>query len=113
MPILEVFQAFENGELRQIGLSAEQIRQLCPESILEGWTVTSDMHEVGEANGTVMLWPSGREHVHWMCPDCQLEHISDFFPYTISNPVLWFCESGNRAMFLVHWKHEESICRST
>ena len=106
MPVVEVFKALENGSLRQIGLSAEQVKRLCPESVGQGWAITSETVEVLNAYGDVLMWPSGREHVHWLCPHCQQVHISDFYPGADSNPVLWLCEGGNGLMCLVHWKRK-------
>lgn len=105
---VEVVRAFERGRLRQIGLSAEQVRRLCPEAAGPGWTVERALMPVGEAEGIVLDW-GGREHVHWRCPLCGREHISDFEPHADSNPVLWFCEDGGPdEMCLVHWRRESS-----
>ena len=101
--MVEVFRAFERGELRQIGLSVEQVHRLCPASSATGWTIESATERVSEAKGEVLTWPSGRDHVHWHCPLCGRLHISDFGPHADSNPVLWFCESGE-GMCLVRWE---------
>jgi hypothetical protein len=102
--VVEVYRAYHEGRLRQIGLSAEQVRRLCPESTGVGWTITHALQEVQEATGFVVDW-GGREHIHWQCPLCSKEHISDFFPHADSNPVLWFCEGGGEnAMCLVYWQ---------
>jgi hypothetical protein len=108
---IEVFRAFENGRLRQIGLSAEQVRRLCPESG-SGWTIERSVESVGEAQGIVIAWCKHGgccgEHVHWQCALCGEEHISDFNPHADSNPVLWFCERGNLdEMCLVYWRFEK------
>ncbi len=104
MRIVDVFRAFDRGRLRQIGLSAEQVRRLCPESDAPGWSVESAAEWVSEAVGVVHTWPSGRDHVHWQCPICGSEHISDFVPHADGNPVLWFCEAGDQRLCLVHWE---------
>jgi hypothetical protein len=101
--IVEVFRAFEHGELRYIGLSVEQVRRLCPASAGPGWSVASGHEPVSEAVGVVHAWPSGRNRVHWVCPLCGGEHISDFEPHADGNPALWFCERGD-GMCLVHWE---------
>lgn len=101
---VEVFPALEGGELRQIGLSAEQVRRLHPAAAGPGWTIESEPALVGEATGVVHTWPSGRDHVHWDCPLCGGLHISDFDPHADSNPVLWFCETGDGRMCLVRWE---------
>jgi hypothetical protein len=102
--VVEVFRAYDRGELRQVGLSAEQIRRLCPESAGPGWSVVSAAEPVAEAAGVVHTWPSGRGHIHWDCPLCDRPHISDFDPHADSNPVLWFCEAGDERLCLVHWE---------
>jgi hypothetical protein len=104
---VEVFRAFERGELRQIGLSAEQVQRLCPESAGPGWSVACAAEPVAEAVGVVHIWPSGRDRVHWDCPLCARLHISDLDPHADSNPVLWFCEAGDRRLCLVHWQRPE------
>jgi hypothetical protein len=105
---IEVFQALEDGRLRQIGLSAEQIRRLCPESSSPDWSVQSILLPVAVAQGIVRDWGDGREHVHWQCPICEREHISDFEPHADSNPVLWFCEQGApEDICLVYWRGTE------
>src|SRR6516162_4307019 len=91
---IEVFQAFNDGQLRQIALSAEQIGRLCPESSKPGWSLRSVLSQVVEAQGIVRDWGHGLEHVHWQCPICGHEPISDFKPHADSNPSLWFCEQG-------------------
>jgi phage terminase large subunit GpA-like protein len=101
--VVEVFRAFEGGKLRQVGLSAEQVRRLRPESAGPGWTIDSEAVPVPEAAGIVRTWPSGRDHVHWHCPRCSGEHISDFDTHAFGNPVLWFCEHG-QGLCLVHWE---------
>ena len=109
---IEVFRAFEGGRLRQIGLSAEQVRRLCPKSENPGWTIECSVESVGEAQGKVINWNehggSGGKHVHWQCPHCGEEHICDFDPHAESNPVLWFCDHGS-PMCLVYWRHEEEL----
>jgi hypothetical protein len=100
---VQVFRAVHHGRVRQIGLSADQVRRLCPESAGPGWTIGAVTATVGEATGVVHRWPSGRDHVHWRCPLCGGNHISDFDPHADSNPVLWFCEAGDGGMCLVHW----------
>jgi hypothetical protein len=109
---LEVFRAFAKGKLRQIGLSAEQVRRLCPQSENPGWTLERSVESVPEAEGVVIDWTKhggcGGEHVHWQCPHCGAEHISDFDPHADSNPALWFCERSHAGeMCLVYWRHEE------
>ena len=108
MRVVEVFRAFEHGKLRQIGLSVEQVRRLRPESAGPGWKIESETLTVEEAVGEVRTWASGRDHVHWPCPLCGGEHISDFDTHADSNPVLWFCERG-RGICLVHW---DGRCRT-
>lgn len=104
MRVVEVFRAYDRGELRQVGLSSEQVRRLCPESAGPGWSVVSADEPVAEAAGVVRTWPGGRGHVHWDCPLCDRPHISDFDPHADSNPVLWFCEAGDGRLCLVHWE---------
>ena len=104
MRVIEVFRALKDGKLAQIGLSAEQVRRLCPESSGPGWVVESEAMPVAEATGVVHTWPSGRDHVHWQCPLCGRLHISDRDAHDDSNPALWFCESSNGGMCLVHWE---------
>lgn len=105
--IVEVFRAFERGQLRQIGLSAEQVRRLLPEAAGPGWVIESAQMKVGEAEGIVVDWGSGREHVHWQCPLCGREHVSDFDPHADTNPVLWFCEIGGPdEICLVNWRRD-------
>src|SRR5215468_1985682 len=109
---IQVFRAFENGSLRQIGLSAEQVQRLCPKSAEPGWTIERSVESVGEAQGIVIDWCKhggcGSDHVHWLCPLCGTEHISDVNVHADSNPALWFCERGTfDDMCLVHWRFEE------
>lgn len=106
MRVVEVFRALERGNLRQVGLSAEQIRRLCPESDGPGWAVSRRYEELAEAVGIVHTWPSGRDHVHWDCPLCGRPHISDFDPYD-GNPVLWLCEGGDGELCLVQVRRSE------
>jgi hypothetical protein len=106
--VVEVFRAFDRGALRQVGLSAEQVRRLCPESAGPGWSVASAPEAVGEAAGVVHTWPSGLDHVHWDCPLCGRLHISDFEPHADGNPVLWFCEAGDGRLCLVHWQRADA-----
>jgi hypothetical protein len=101
--VVEVFLVFEDGELRRIGLSAEQVRRPCPESAGPGWTVEREAMPVEEAVGVVHTWSSGRDRIHWMCPLCAAEHISDFDPHADASPALWLCERG-RGICLVHWE---------
>jgi hypothetical protein len=100
------FHAMKDGRCWQIGLSADQVGRLCS---VEACMIERDEAEVGEATGLVIDWGSrggcGGLHVHWTCPLCGAEHISDSHPHADSNPVLWFCERG-RGMCLVHWDHE-------
>jgi hypothetical protein len=111
---IEVYQASEGGRLRQIALSAEQIRRLCPESSSPGWSVRSVLLPVAIAQGIVLDWGDGREHVHWQCPIYHCEHISDFEPHADSNPVLWFYEKGaEEDICLVHWQRRERAEQST
>jgi hypothetical protein len=99
-----VFRAYERGELRQVGLSTEQVHRLCPTAADPGWTLTRSAESVAEATGVVHTWPSGQDHVHWDCPLCGRLHISDLGPHADSNPVLWFCEAGGERLCLVHWQ---------
>jgi hypothetical protein len=82
VPVVEVFRAYERGELRQVGLSAEQVRRLCPASAGPGWSVAGSAALATEGVGGVHTWPSGRDHVHWNCPLCGRLHISDFEPHS-------------------------------
>lgn len=110
---IEVFQALERGQLRQMGLSVEQVRRLCPESSGPGWTMKSALLPVAIAQGTVLDWGGGREHVHWQCPLCGREHISDFEPHADSNPSLWFCEGGEaESICLVYWQRAQDADQS-
>jgi hypothetical protein len=106
MPLsFEVCRAFHNGILRQIALSADQLLTLCPESSGQGWVVDKIFLPVYEARGMVYRWDSGRKHVHWLCPLCGRQHISDLNSNDIS-PMLWFCEiGGDNDLCLVHWEH--------
>lgn len=109
MRIVEVFRAFDGDELRQVGLSAEQIQRLCPESAGPAWSVVCTVESVAETTGTVHTWSGGRDHVHWNCPQCGQLHISDFEPHADSNPVLWLCELGDARLCLVHWRRADAI----
>jgi hypothetical protein len=100
--VVKVFRALDHGESRQVGLSADQVRRLCPESAGPGWSVVSAAEPVAETTGMVHTWPSGRDHVHWDCPLCGRLHISDFEPHADGNLVLWFCEAGDGRLCLVH-----------
>src|SRR5262249_37092439 len=105
---IEVFQALNDGRLRQIALSAEQLHRLCPESSNPGWSARSILLPVVKAQGIVRDWGQGLEHVHWQCPICWREHISLFEPHTDSNPGLWFCEKGGpEDICLVYWRRTE------
>lgn len=105
--MVEVFRAYDGDRLKQIGLSAEQVHRLCPEATGPGWSVQRVLMPVGEAQGVVLDWGGGLDHVHWQCPLCDREHISDFEPHADSNPVLWFCERGSLdEMCLVYWRRE-------
>jgi hypothetical protein len=106
--VVEVFRALDRGGLRQVGLSAEQVLRLCPESAGPGWSVVVAAEPVAEAAGAVHTWPSGRDRVHWDCPLCGRLHISDFEPHTDGNPVLWFCEAGDGRLCLVRWRRAEA-----
>jgi hypothetical protein len=107
--VVEVFRAYERGELRQVGLSAEQIRRLCPAWAGPGWSLVSVAEPVAEAAGVVHTWPGGRDRVHWDCPLCGRPHISDFVPHADSNPVLWFCETGDARLCLVRWERGRAV----
>jgi hypothetical protein len=108
---MEVFRAFRrNGKLAQVGLSEAQVVALCPESRRRGWRIVASDEDVLDATGVVRDWSRGGGcgglHVHWLCPLCGREHISDF-EHADSNPVLWLCEGGGGAVCLVHWQHEQ------
>jgi len=60
MRTVEVFRAYDNGVLRQVGLSADQVQTLCPESLGPDWTLGSAVEFVAEATGVVITWPSAR-----------------------------------------------------
>jgi hypothetical protein len=110
---MKVYRAFRrNGNLAQVALSEAQIVELCPESRRRGWRIVATDEDVASATGIVHDWSRGGGcgglHVHWLCPLCSKEHYSDFDANaTISNPVLWLCESGSGAVCLVHWQHEQ------
>src|SRR5262245_13064947 len=107
---IEVFRAFEGDRVWQIGLSAEQVQRLCHEAGSPGWRIESCIEHVTTAEGLVIDWSKhggcGGEHVHWVCPLCGEEHMTDFEPHAESNPALWFCERG-RGICLVSWRYEE------
>ena len=42
MPMVEVFRALKGGRVWQIGLSADQVRRLCPVSAGPGWQIESE-----------------------------------------------------------------------
>jgi len=108
---IDVWKAYHGDRLSQIALSEVQLRRLCPECTLPGWSIKHSTQRVGEAQGTVINWSErggcGGDHVHWECPFCGEEHICDFEPHTDSNPALWFCDRGNDDdMCLVKWCRE-------
>jgi len=102
-----VFRAIRKEKTWAVALSREQLVRLRPECTGRGWKITSSIEQVPRADGTVYDWEReggcGGKHVHWLCPHCGQQHISDF-DQADSNPALWFCESGGGKLCLVHWQ---------